>query len=90
MRMRTALAAAALCSAALMGPAGIAAADDGDHSGDLFGVGNQHMHDVTAQDSPSWIFGDGGEDGGEHGKKGGEHGKDGGEDGKKGGDHRSK
>ncbi|MGD3109576.1 hypothetical protein [Streptomyces sp. YGL11-2] len=72
MRMRTALAAAVLCSAALMGSAGIAAADDGDHSGDLMGVGNQHMHEQVAQDSDSWVFRSGGDEGGSE-NAGGDH-----------------
>ncbi len=76
MRMRTTLAAAVLCSAALMGPAGIAAADDGDLSGDM-SVGNQNMSTPTAQDSDSWDFRSGGDgSSGEHaggGQTGGDH-----------------
>ncbi|MFG2142222.1 hypothetical protein [Streptomyces sp. NPDC048650] len=54
--MRTALAAAVLGSAALLGSAGTAVADQ--HAGDVMGVGNQVMKVVsTDNDSYSWIFG---------------------------------
>ncbi|AKA09123.1 hypothetical protein SAZ_37835 [Streptomyces noursei ZPM] len=92
--MRTALTAALMCSAALLGPVGIAVADD--HTGGVQDTGTMNFQDVNNDDGGNaWIF----DAGSEHGKedkggkddKGGKEAKGGKEDegGKeaKGGDH---
>ncbi|GAA2642797.1 hypothetical protein [Streptomyces lunalinharesii] len=94
MRMRTALTAALMCSAALLGSVGTAVADD--HTGGVQDTGTMNFQDVNNDDGGNaWVFDSGSEHGkeGKEGKedKGGKEAKDGtaGKDGKeaKGGDH---
>lgn len=68
MRMRTALAAALLCSGALLGSVGTAVADDGPTG--VEGTGNQVIQDGDDFDSFGWGFGHSGHGHGGHGHGG--------------------
>ncbi|MER7991153.1 hypothetical protein ABTY53_37055 [Streptomyces noursei] len=88
MRMRTALTAALMCSAALLGPVGTAVADD--HTGGVQDTGTMNFQDVNNDDGGSaWVFDAGSEHGkeGKEGKEGNEGKEDNGGKEAKAGDH---